>query len=131
MHIYIANDTLLVDHKYRSLRKTLGAQHAIQLGDRTMRVEIAQQGVFDTSQAVRPGFQAGDTINAQTQNLGSDPIEPFFSNLVRWDLTRSYRCPGQREEGQDHISQAAIITQADQLAVMALQAEIRSRLSNA
>ena len=38
-------------------------------------VKIAQQRVAYISQALRPGLQAGNTINTQTQNLGLDPIK--------------------------------------------------------
>lgn len=74
-----------------------------------MRIEITQQGVGDTSQAFCPGFQARLAVNADTQDLGIDPIEPVQTGLVGWDLARSYGGPGQREKGQYHIFLAKII----------------------
>jgi hypothetical protein len=35
-----------------------------------MRPEIAQQRVVDAAQALGPGFQAGDMIDADAQDLG-------------------------------------------------------------
>jgi hypothetical protein len=77
-----------------------------------MREEIAQQGIGDAAQAFRPGAQTMVAVNADAQNLGLDPFEPFQSDLVRRDLAGSYRCPGQGEERQDHIAAPAEIAQA-------------------
>jgi hypothetical protein len=47
------------------------------------------------------------TIYADTQNLGIEPIEAVEGDLIRWDLRRSYRRPGQGEESNDEVFLAA------------------------
>ncbi len=94
-----------------------------------MRVKITQQGVSDAPQAVCPGFQAGLAVDAQTQDLGLDPIEPVKCSLVRRDLARSDRRPGQWEEGQDQVLFPKIITGTDGLSEMAFQTDFWSELS--
>ena len=69
-----------------------------------MRVKVAQERISDPAQAFGPGFQAGDTVYAETQHLGLDPIEPVENDLVRWDLAGSYWGPGQWEKNQGDIA---------------------------
>jgi hypothetical protein len=60
------------------------------------------------TQAFGPGFQTGDVINADAQNLGigSGVLGPC--GLERLDLTRSNRGPGQREERQYQVLAAQL-----------------------
>ena len=116
VHIHVADDAEFIDHVYGALRFSFAAQHAVSARHGAVRVEIAQQRVGDAAQAFSPGFQAGDAINTDTQDLGIDPIEPVESDLVRWDLTRSYRRPGQGEESDRHITATAVFTQTHALA---------------
>ena len=95
-----------------------------------MRVKIAQQGVGDTAQAISPGLQAGDAVDADAQNLGMDPFEPVEDRLVRRDLARSYRRPGQGKESQHDIALAVKVAQRNGLPGMAFKREIRSGDSN-
>jgi hypothetical protein len=69
-------------------------------------------------------------INADTQDLGIYPVEPVESDLVRRDLRRSYRSPGQREEGQDYIFPSQVIAQANLFAALVFQHDIWGVLSN-
>jgi hypothetical protein len=55
-------------------------------------------------------------IDTDAQNLDIQSREPGFGSLVRRDLVRSYRSPGQRKESQDdrfpsQIAQASFPTQ--------------------
>jgi hypothetical protein len=58
---------------------------------------------MDAAQRFRPGFEAGDVVDADAQDLGIQSRETGCFSLVRRDLVRSYGGPGQREEGQDDI----------------------------
>jgi hypothetical protein len=93
-------------------------------------VKIAQKWVGDVPQAFCPGGQARDAVNAETQNLGLDPIEPVKLGLVRWDLAGSYGCPGQWEENQSNIALSQVIVQVDALPQVAFQFIIGGRLPN-
>jgi hypothetical protein len=59
-----------IDNKYGSLGFSLRAQNTVLLCDTAMRPEIAQQWIIDAPQAFGPGLQAGNMVNAYTQNLG-------------------------------------------------------------
>jgi hypothetical protein len=59
-----------------------------------------------------------------------DPFEAVERRLVRRDLARSDRSPGQREEGDHHVFSSQVIAQADLFFQVAFQCEIRSRLTN-
>jgi hypothetical protein len=93
-----------------------------------MRPEIREQRVADPTKAFCPGMQAVFTVNRDTQDLGIYPLEPVKCDLVRGDLRRSYRRPGQREEGQDDIFSTQIIAQANFLAAMIYQGKVRGIL---
>jgi hypothetical protein len=69
-------------------------------------------------------------INAYTQNLGVDPFEPLSIDLVRRDLARSYRSPGQGEEDQSDIFPAQIIAQPYSLFQVTFQSKIWRHLTN-
>lgn len=69
-------------------------------------------------------------INAYTQNLGVDPFETLQFDLVRRDLARSDRRPGQWEKDQSNIFGPHVIAQAHQFILVAFQNEIGSHLTN-
>jgi hypothetical protein len=43
-------------------------------------------------------------VHTDAQNLGIQSLELGLFSFVRWDLVRSYRRPGQREESKHDIS---------------------------
>jgi hypothetical protein len=92
--------------------------------------KVAQEGIADTSQAIGPGIEAGDTVYAEAQNLGLHPFEPVECDLVGRDLAGSYGRPGQGEKGQDYVTLSAVVAQADQTPIVALQPKIRGKLSD-
>jgi len=59
-----------------------------------------------------------------------DPIKPVEVELVGWDLTRSYRSPGEGEERQDNIFLAQVMAQAGIGVQVAFEAKIRRILTN-
>ena len=89
-----------------------------------MRPEVAQKRKADPAQTLRPRFQTGDMINADTQNLGVQSRELGLLSFVRRDLTRSYGGPCQREERQHDVA-ATKIAQGNSLILMAGQGKIR------
>lgn len=71
MDIDISNDPLLIEDKNGALRTTfVFSKDTIFFGYRTVGPEIAEQGIIDAAQAFCPGFDAGNVINADAQNLG-------------------------------------------------------------
>lgn len=68
-----------------------------------MWVKIAQERVGDATKALCPCLEGWYTVHTDPQNLGFDPIKPIKSNLVGWDLARSYGRPGQWKKCQDDI----------------------------
>ena len=95
-----------------------------------MRIKVAEQWIGNASQAFRPGGQAGNAVHTKTQNLGLDPFKPVQNGLVRRDLARSDRRPGQWEEGQHDILLVAKIADPDGATEMAFQTDIRGRLTD-
>lgn len=130
VHLGKADHAVFVDDKDGALAVTLGPQHAKQVGDLAVRVEIAQQGVGDAAQALRPGCQTRYTVNADTQDLGIYPVEPVERDLVGRDLAGSDRRPGQREERHCDVLLPAVIAQAHRFVQVAFQFKFRSGLSN-
>jgi hypothetical protein len=70
MDIDITDDAVLIDDKDSPLGVTLGGQDAVLFGDCAVRPEIAEEGIVDPTQAVSPGFETGDMIDADAQDLG-------------------------------------------------------------
>jgi len=68
--IDIADDPVLIDNKDGPLGVAFGGKDAVFLGDCAVRPEIAEQGVVDAAQTVRPGYKTGDVIDADAQDLG-------------------------------------------------------------
>lgn len=68
-------------------------------------------------------------VNTDTQDLGIDPVKPVESDLVRRDLAASYGGECQWEKSDRHVLLAAKITQADLLAILILQREVRSKVT--
>jgi hypothetical protein len=127
--VHIADHAHLIDDEYGSLAEAFLAQDAKSLGNLPVRVEIAQQREGDTAQTLSPCLEAGDAVNADTQDLGLDPIEPVECGLVGWDLARSYGRPGKREKGQNHIAFSMVVAQPDGLSEVTFQHQFRSALS--
>jgi hypothetical protein len=96
-----------------------------------MRPEIGQQGIGDPAKAFSPRVQCMLAINRDTQNLGIYPFEPVESDLVRRDLRRSYRGPGNGKKGDDYIFATQKITQAHFFAAVVFKTEIRGVLTDA
>ena len=71
MDIDIPDDPLLIDHKNGALRTAfVFSKDIIFFGYRTVGPEIAEQGIIDAAQALSPGFDAGNMVYANAQNLG-------------------------------------------------------------
>jgi len=68
-----------------------------------MGPEIAQQWVVDAAQAVCPGFDAWDMVDADAQDLGIQSRKLGLFGFVRRDLAGSYRSPGLREKRQNDV----------------------------
>jgi hypothetical protein len=68
-----------------------------------MRPKIAQQRIIYPAQAVSPGFECWNWVNAYAQDLGIPSRKLGLISLVCRDLARSNRRPGLREERQDHV----------------------------
>ena len=130
MHIHVAEDALLVNHKDRALGRTHGAQNAETLGHPAMRPKVAQEWIRDAAQTVCPRPEAICAVYADTQNLGMHPFEPIEHGLVRRDLSRSDRGPGEREKRDDDVSPPAIVTQGNHPSVVTREGEIGCGLSN-
>jgi hypothetical protein len=120
VHIHVSDDALLVNDKDGALGMAFRTQDAKSLSDLSVREKIAQEWVCDPAQTVCPCLEARDAVNAETQNLGLHPIEPVECDLVRWNLRRSDRGPGEREKRQHDIALATIVTQSNGLLQMAL-----------
>ena len=60
-----------------------------------------------------------------------DPIEAFLIGFVGWDLARSDRGPGQREERQDDVDLPQVVTQVYLTIQVAIQDKIWRRLADA
>jgi hypothetical protein len=58
------------------------------------------------------------------------PFEPVECGLVRRDLGRSDRGPGEREKRDDDVSLAAIVTRGNRPSIVTLEGEIGYGLSN-
>ena len=70
MDIDVADDPVLIDNKDGPLGVAFGGKDAVFLGDCAVRPEIAEQRVVDASQAVCPGDETGNVIDADAQDLG-------------------------------------------------------------
>lgn len=103
MDIDVSDNTLLIQDEDCPFRIPFPAQHTIPFGNFTVWPEITQQRVGDSAQAFCPSIQTRFRVNTDTQDLGIQSREFSFVSLIRRDLTRSYRCPGQREERDHHI----------------------------
>jgi hypothetical protein len=123
--INILNDTPLVNHEECSLAPTIAEKYIIFKRDPTMRPKIAQQRIGDATEGIGPCFQAGNGVNGDAQNLGIQSRELGLIGLVRRDLTRSYRRPRQRKEGQDDVLSPQV-AQLEVFIQMARQDEIGS-----
>ncbi len=130
MHIDIADHAILVDDENRPFTFSFRTQHTIKLSDSSMREEITEQWIGDTAQAFCPGLQTGYTVNTDAQDLSVYPIEAVFINLIRWDLTRSYRCPCQWKESQDDILPAQIIAEVNRAIEMTFQCKVWCSLAD-
>ena len=130
MDVNVADDALLVDYKDGALAAPVLAQDAVLLRHGTVGEEIAQERVGYAAQAVRPGFEAGDAVNGETQDLGLHPIEPVEQRLVRRDLRRSDGRPGKGEKCQDDIA-SAVLGKTDFPVFMVFKGEIGGWFSKA
>lgn len=66
----VADDTGFVDDKDGPLGVAFVRQDPVLLGNRAVRPKIAEERVVDAAQAVSPGFEAGNVIDADAQDLG-------------------------------------------------------------
>ncbi len=71
-----------------------------------VRPEVRCQWVGDAFKALRPSGQAVDVIDAYTQDLGVQCLEPGELRLVRGDLAGSNGRPCQRVEDDDDVFSA-------------------------
>jgi hypothetical protein len=124
VNIYIADDTFLVDDKDGAFAAAVLAQDAVRLSDLSVREKVAQEGIADTPQAICPRLETRDTVNADAQNLGVHPLELVEQRLVRRDLARSDRCPGQWEKGEYQVFLTQVIAQTNQPIVVAFQRKV-------
>ncbi len=67
--------------------------------DLAMRVKVTEERIGDATQAVGPGDEGRDAVDADTQDLGIQSRKTIQFGLVLRDLTASDWRPGQREEG--------------------------------
>jgi len=116
VNIDILNNPLFVDDKNRPFRRAVGAKYAIFLGYFTMRPKIAQQGVRNPFETIGPSFQTRNMIYADAQNLDISLRKLGIVCLVRRNLMRSNRRPGQGEKRQHggcspHVLQGHILIQ--------------------
>ena len=82
VHIHITDDALFVDDKERAFGHAFVLQHAVALGYRAVRPEVAQQRVGDTAEVFCPCRQAGHGVNTDTQNLGVQSRETGHFGFV-------------------------------------------------
>jgi hypothetical protein len=68
--VHVLHNPLPVDNEQGPLGLAIAAEGAVLFGHRSVRPEIAEQGVADAPQAFCPGFQTGDVVYANTQHLG-------------------------------------------------------------
>jgi hypothetical protein len=95
-----------------------------------MRIEITQERISYSAKAFSPCCQAVSTVNADAQNLGSDPVKPIKAGLVGRDLARSYWRPGEWIKDQDDCLFTQVIAQANLSLKMALQTKIWGDLTD-
>ena len=80
---------------------------------------------MNSTKILCPGDQAGNRVNAYTQNLGIQSRELGLFDLVQRDLSRSYGCPGGWEECQDDV-RAAQVAERDRLSQVGWEGKVRS-----
>ena len=129
MDIHVTKDALLIDDKDGAFTVPLLAQDAVLFCHRTMRVKITQERIRYATQAVRPGFEAGNTVHTKTQDLGLHPFEPVQQDLVGRDLSRSDRGPRQGEESKDNVTTTEL-GKTDFPTLVVLEGEIGSFFTN-
>ncbi len=115
MDIDILDDAFAINDEDGSFAGSVCAQNPIFFSDGSMRPKIAEKRVMNSTQALRPGLEARNVVNADTQNLGIISRELSQAGFVRRDLARSYGCPGHGEKCQNHRFTAQV-AQADILA---------------
>ena len=103
MDVDVSDHTFTIEDEEGAFGITFRSEHAIFLGDLTVWPEIAEQGIADVAETLRPRFQNGYMIDADAQNLGIQSRELGKLCLVRRDLVASDGCEGLWEEGQYDI----------------------------
>ena len=68
-----------------------------------MRPEIGRERVGDAIQVLSPGYESWRVVDAYTQDLGVEPLEPGELRLIRGNLAGSNGGPGERVEHDNNV----------------------------
>lgn len=104
VYVDVADAAVSVDQEDGSLGDAFVlAEDAPRARDLAVRPEVGSQWIGDAFKAFGPSGQAVDVIDAYTQDLGVECLEPGELRLVRGDLAGSNRRPCERVEDHDDV----------------------------
>ena len=112
MNIHVPDDPLFIDDENGPLGDPFRPEDIVEESHVPVGPEIAQDGKGGI-EAFGPRLKCRQVIDKNTQNLSVKVRETRLQFLVRGQLPASCRGKGRREEGDQHIFLAFVITEGD------------------